>query len=190
MVCVVLLCLLLLGVAVSVGVLYPRPPSIVALSLRLLQLTVDLSSAAAAASSTTAAAVNVSAVLSVSFTLHNPNCYSAHHSASVVSFHSLAPSAPLTGQLTVPAGFLSARGSEDVTSAAAVSTSISSSAQLAQWQAGGARVAAVADTAGYVDFLFGLHVRYTVHTSCSATLLLDLQRATVDVSQQQCSSGL
>ena len=126
----------------------------------------------------------------MSFTLHNPNAYSAHHSASLVSFRSVGSSALLTGHLTLPAGFIASRGSEDVSSTVSVLTSLSSPSQLQQWQGGGMQVAAVADTSGYVDFLFGLHVPYTVHTQCSATLTLDMQHSTVDVSGQQCSNGL
>ena len=140
-------------------------------------------------------------MLSVSFTLHNPNAYSAHHFASVVHIRSLNPAAaPLNGQLLVPAGFIHSHGAEDVTSNVSVSTYISSPAQLQQWQSGsesgsgsgsgGVQVAATADTSGYVSFLFGLHVPYTVHTDCSATLTLDLQQATVAVSEQLCSNGL
>ena len=189
--CVALCCSLLLAVAVSVGVLYPQPPSIVAHSLRLLQLTVDLSpSAAASPTSSASSAVNVSALLSVSFTLHNPNPYSAHHSASLVSIASLPPSAPLLGQLLLPAGFISARGSEDVSSRVYVSSAISSPTQLQRWQSGGVTVAATASTAGYVDFLLGLHVHFTVHSRCSATLTLGLQLSSLQLSQQHCNNGL
>ena len=189
--CVALLCLLLVGAGVSIGVLYPRPPSIVAHSLRLLQLEVDLSpSTAAGATNTATTAVNVSALLSVAFTLHNPNAYSAHHYASLVSISSVPPALPLNGHLVVPAGFIASHGAEDVNSNVSVTTSITSPTQLQQWQSGGMQVAAAADTSGYVTFLFGLPVHYTVHTQCTATLTLDMRQSSVAVSGQKCSNGL
>ena len=177
------------------GVLYPQPPSISAHSLRLLHLSVDLapSASASGASNSTASSlppVTVSALLSVSFTLHNRNAYSAHHYASLVNIRSLPPAAPLYGQIVIPAGFLEKNGDEEVLTSVYVSTSITAPEQIAAWESDGMRVEATAATRGYVDFLFGLQVDYTVHTLCSATLTLRMQQSTVDVSQQQCKNGL
>ena len=172
-----LLLLLIVGVAISIGVLYPHPPSITPHSLLINNLTVNLS----------ASPIVIAASLSLTFSLHNPNPYSAHHYASLFLFSSA--SVPLSGSFLVPAGYIAANADEEISTSMQAAVDVRDQQDVSAWQQG-VQVTGQGVTAGYVSFLGDWQISYDVTSQCEAVLALSLEDWSVTVLQQHCWTGL
>ena len=183
-----LLLLLLFSLALAIGLLYPHPPTIASATLHLISVTpTNTPSSSPSTSSPSFPTLNVS--LSLSLVLHNPNSYSAHHSPSTLTFHTLPPSPPTFVTLLLPPGYIASRASEPLTSNLTTLIPLTDPTTLTAYITG-VSVQGGGVTAGWVDFIGGWRIPYSVTSSCSAVLRLGMQDWSIAVTQQQCHTSL